>query len=83
MTLDLHVQPSCGKSTDGQMQEWIEVHSRDLQTREHCIPCTPDTRDVLLVRLNKVIMESYQAGQRDGKSEIRQALCDLIGAKSK
>ena len=81
MSLDLHIQPGSGKNDEGQMEQWVSVLSRDMKTREHCIPCTAETQDLTFVRLNTLVLEAYQAGQINGREEWRAALRELIGAK--
>lgn len=59
------------------------IRSRDLPSGEFIIPCTSERQLHACMTLNTLVLEAYQAGQRNGRFELRQTLCDLLGAEKR
>jgi hypothetical protein len=84
MSLDLHIHRQYGDNEQGKTEHWVSVNSRDMATCEHCIPCLgpiDEPEGLTMLRLHRLVLEAYQAGQRHGKEEIRACLRDAIGVK--
>ena len=59
----------------------IGVYSRDIPSQKVLVPFDPERHDETFVALHTLVLEAYAAGKRNGKEELRESICGLIGAK--
>lgn len=81
MAFRLNICPQRGKSDDGEDQVWVEVYAEPTPKLRHCIPCTEELLEITMPRLETLVMQVYEAGKRDGQSELKKAFRDLMRAE--